>query len=117
MHRLKRLDVYQKALTLTKEIRQVAKNFPREELFGLTSQFKRAGDSIALNLAEGAGNKSNKEFIKFLGYSIRSGFECLCCLDIALENSFIKESTHKDVFFRVNEIIAMLYGLQKHLSK
>ena len=117
MHRLKQLNVYRKALILTKEIRTVTKSFPKDELFVLTSQFKRAGDSIALNIAEGAGNASPKEFIRFLTYSIRSGFECLGCLDIAIENAFISESVHEETSFRVNEVIAMLYGLQKRLSQ
>ncbi len=117
MHRLRELKVYRKALSLTREVRTVMKNFPRDELFGLTAQFKRAVDSIALNIAEGAGNASNKEFNRFLSYAIRSGFECLGCLDIAAENGFIVETVHKPTAASVNEIIAMLHGLQKTLTK
>ncbi|MBU1297762.1 MAG: four helix bundle protein [Bacteroidetes bacterium] len=84
----------------------MTRTFPKEELYGLTSQFRRAADSIVLNIAEGSGCTSKKEFSQFLGYSIRSGFECIGCLDIALENKFINE-----------EIIAMLDGLQKSLRK
>ena len=61
----------------------------------LNSQFKRAADSIVLNIAEGAGNSSNKEFIHFLDYSIRSSFECKGCVDIALENQFIEQPEHQ----------------------
>ncbi|MBI1807228.1 MAG: four helix bundle protein [Ignavibacteria bacterium] len=117
MHRLGELKVYQKALKLTNVVRSVTRGFPRDELFGLTAQFKRAVDSIVLNIAEGAGNSSNKEFMRFLGYSIRSGFECLGCSDIALENKFIDETIHTTTVSSVNEVIAMLYGLQKRLSK
>jgi four helix bundle protein len=70
-----------------------------------------------LNIAEGAGNSSKKEFSKFLGYSIRSGFECLGCSDISLENDFVDTSTYTELTFKVNEIIAMLYGLQKSLLR
>src|SRR5438105_10199300 len=94
MHRLKELLVYKKALKLTNVVRSVTRGFPSEELFGLTAQFKRAVDSVVLNIAEGAGNLSNKEFKRFLNYSIRSGFECIGCLDIALENDLIDESIH-----------------------
>ena len=49
--------------------------FPsKDELYSLTSQFKRAADSIVLNITEGAGNYSDKEFARFLTYSVRSGF-------------------------------------------
>ena len=90
MHNLEELQVYHKALIFTKVVRKIVKVFPKDELFGLISQFKRAADSIVLNIAEGAGNSSNKEFIHFLDYSIRSSFECKGCLDIALENCIEK---------------------------
>ncbi|MBM4166575.1 MAG: four helix bundle protein [Ignavibacteria bacterium] len=117
MHKFKDLIVYQKALKFTKVVRQVVRAFPKEEMFGLTSQFRRAADSVVLNIAEGAGNSSKKEFSKFLDYSIRSGFESIGCLDIALENNYINESTYQKLLNDVNEIIAMLDGLQKSLNR
>jgi len=117
MNRFKDLKVYRKALLFTKAARQVVKRFPKEEVFGLSSQFKRAADSIVLNIAEGAGNSSKREFSRFLDYAIRSGFECLGCLDIALENDFVTETTHSELSNLANEIVAMLYGLQKSLLK
>ena len=116
MHRLSELKVYRTALVLTKVVRRLTRSFPKEELFILTAQFRRAVDSIALNVAEGAGNTSNKEFVRFLTYAIRSGFECLGCLDIALENNFITASTHSTTTYSVTEIIAMLHALQHHLN-
>lgn len=117
MHRFRELKVYQKAISLTKEIRQLTKTFPKEEMFSLTSQMNRAGNSIALNIAEGAGNYSRKEFSKFLGYSIRSGYECTCCLDIALENTFIVPPERDRLFKKIDEVVAMLVGLRKSLTK
>jgi len=117
MHKFRELKVYEKALHLTKLVRIATKKFPKEELFVLSSQFKRAADSIVLNIAEGAGNSSSKEFSHFLDYSIRSGFECLGCLDIALENEFLPKIIYEKIAFAVNEIIAMLDGLQKSLNK
>ena len=113
MHKFKDLKIYQKALHFTKLTRSTTKKFPKEELFVLASQFKRATDSIVLNIAEGAGNTSRKEFSHFLDYSICSGFECVGCLDIALENEFLPKTVYDEIAFTVNEIIAMLYGLQK----
>ncbi|HEV8538317.1 MAG TPA: four helix bundle protein [Bacteroidota bacterium] len=117
MHKFKDLIVYQKALKFTRLVRQSTKGFPKEELFILTSQFRRAADSMVLNIAEGAGNRSKKEFCKFLDYSIRSAFECAGCLDIALENEMISEEMHSKIMCSVNELIAMLDGLQKSLSR
>jgi four helix bundle protein len=117
MEKFRTLNVYQKALELTKAVRKTAKLFPKDELFGLISQFRRASDSIVLNIAEGAGNSSKKEFARFLDFSIRSGFECIGCLDIALVNEYISKNDYEQLLSEVNEIIAMLYGLRKSLLK
>lgn len=117
MHRFHELEVYKKAIKFTRTARDVTKSFPRQELFMLTSQFARAADSIALNIAEGAGNTSKREFAKFIGYSIRSGYECVACSDIALEQDYISEKIHQHVFQQVDAIIAMLVGLQKSLER
>lgn len=77
MNRFKNLRVYEKALDYSFAVRQCVRKFPKEEMFGLTSQWRRAADSIVLNIAEGAGNSSKKEFARFLDFSIRSGLHRL----------------------------------------
>lgn len=117
MHKFSELKVYKKSLAFTKLVRKATKGFPKNEVFVLSAQFKRAADSIVLNIAEGAGSSSKKEFSRFLDYSIRSGFECIGCCDIALENEFIAASSYSEIVEAVNEIIAMLDGLQKSLHR
>ncbi len=117
MHKYQDLKVYQKALVFTTTVRSTTKDFPKEELYSFTSQFKRAADSIVLNITEGAGNYSDKEFTRFLTYSVRSGFECKGCIEIAFVNKYIDEKTKQNLLDSVNEIIAMLDGLYKSLNK
>jgi four helix bundle protein len=117
MHNFRKLKVYEKALAFTKTVRSTTRKFPKDELFALTSQFRRAADSIVLNISEGAGNRSDKEFAKFLDYSIRSGHECVGCIDIAFVNDYVSEKIQSDLFGDVDEIIAMLIGFQRSLSK
>jgi four helix bundle protein len=117
MHKFSELKVYQKALTFTKLVRQTTRIFPKDEMFILNAQFRRAADSVVLNIAEGAGNTSKKEFSRFLDYSIRSGFECIGCCDIARENGFLSTSSYFEIVKDANEIIAMLDGLQKSLHR
>ncbi|MEW5798912.1 MAG: four helix bundle protein [Bacteroidota bacterium] len=117
MHNFRKLLIYQKSIKFTSAARRVMKKFPKEEMWALSSQFRRAADSIALNIAEGSGNESSKEAIKFLRYSIRSAYECLCCIDIAVENEYLKPSDSKTVEQFVDEIIKMLVALQKTISK
>ncbi len=116
MHRFRELKVYQKSIELTFIIRSITKKFPKEELFSLSTQFRRATDSISLNIAEGAGNISKKEFAKFISYAIRSGYECVCCLDIAHKNNYITIEEKEKLFQNIDEIIAMLVGLKKSIS-
>ena len=67
MHNLKKLDVYAKGLDVVREAYKLTKRFPKEELFGLTSQLRRAVTSIVLNIAGESGCDSDREFLKFLG--------------------------------------------------
>ncbi|MBP9211976.1 MAG: four helix bundle protein [Bacteroidetes bacterium] len=116
MHNFRKLNVYEKAIEAGCEVRSMLRSFPKEEMFALSQQFRRAVDSIALNIAEGAGNNSEKEFSRFLEYSIRSAYECICCLDIALKNSFIAQDVYDRLYSRIDEIIAMLIGLQRKIK-
>ena len=81
--------MYKRALSFTSTVRQITTKFPPEGVFALTSQYRRAADSIVLNIAEGAESGSNKEFAKFLGYSIRSGYECSGCADISAAQNYL----------------------------
>lgn len=117
MHNFRKLKVYEKGLGFTKKVRSLTRRFPKDEIYSLTSQFRRAADSIVLNIAEGAGNRSEREFAKFLDYAIRSGHECVGCLDIGLANEYLSEKIHSEMFNDVDEIIAMLIGFQRSLLK
>lgn len=72
MFKFERLTVWQKALELSVQIHETTRKFPREELYILTSQIKRAADSVGLNIAEGSTGQTNTEFKHFLGYAVRS---------------------------------------------
>lgn len=81
--KFEKLLVWQKAVDLSELVDQVSKNFPKEELYILTSQIKRAADSIALNVAEGSTSQSNAEFNRFLGIALRSNIEVVSCIYLA----------------------------------
>ncbi len=117
MNRFKNLRVYEKALDYSFAVRQCVRKFPKEEMFGLISQWRRAADSIVLNIAEGAGNSSKLEYARFLDIAIRSGFECLACLDIAIRSKYVDKINYDELSSQTNEIIAMLDGLKKAIKK
>jgi len=110
------LKVWQKALDLTAEVDVLTQTFPKSELYVLTSQLKRATDSIALNIAEGSTGQTNPEFKRFLSFSIRSGVEVVGCLHIAKRRNLIAETDFNRLIENVAEIIKMLHGLKKSLK-
>ncbi len=116
MHQFRKLRVYQRGLELTHEVYTLTATFPSAELYGLTSQFRRASYSIPINIAEGAGRRTPRDFSRFLDTAVGSGYECLSCLDIALRNGFIDHPTYDRLNNAFDEVIAMTVGLQKSLT-
>lgn len=93
--RFESLKVWQNALIHCNEIDLMVKSFPREELYSLSSQMKRAADSVVLNIAEGSTGQSIPEYKRFLGIALRSAIEVVACLFIAKKRSYINEDTFK----------------------
>ena len=87
--KFEKLKVWQRAIECSNEIDLLTKTFPQEEVYILTFQIKRATDSIALNIAEGSTGQSNREFNRFLGYTLRSGIEVVSCLYLAKRRNLI----------------------------
>lgn len=75
MHNFKQLKVWQDSKALCKEIYLVTSKFPESEKFGLINQIRRSAVSIPSNIAEGSGRITNKDFAKYISYSIGSSFE------------------------------------------
>ncbi len=110
------LLVWQKAIDLTGIVHELTLKFPRDELFILTSQIKRASNSIALNIAEGSTGQTNPEFKKFLSYSIRSAIEVVSCLHIAKRRNLITEQDFQIIYKKIEEILKMLQALKKSIN-
>lgn len=110
------LQVWQKALDLTDEINLLTKhNFPKDELFILTSQIKRAADSVVLNIAEGCTGQTNAVFKNFLGYSLRSAVEVVSCLFIAKRRGLIQEDDFKKLYIEYESLTKMITSLRNTL--
>ena len=93
------LIIWQKGMDLGEDMNTLSKNFPKDELFNLSSQLKRAADSIALNISEGSILQSGKEYRKFLGYAIRSIAEVVTCLHKAKRRNYIRLNEF-DIFYK-----------------
>lgn len=108
--KFEKLIIWQKAMDFGEEIQTISDNFPKKEIFNLSSQICRAADSIALNISEGSILQSVPEFRKFLGYSIRSLAEVVTCLHKAERRKYISieifNKLYLDSFNLMNQIIA-----------
>jgi four helix bundle protein len=89
--KFEKLIIWQRAMDLGESINKLTYKFPKNELYNLSSQIRRAVDSIALNISEGSIGQSNPEFNKFIGYSIRSLAEVVTCLHKAKRREYISE--------------------------
>jgi four helix bundle protein len=89
--RFETLKVWQNALAHSNEIDLMVKSFPKEELYSLSSQMKRAADSVVLNIAEGSTGQSIPEYKRFLGIALRSAIEVVACLFIAQSRKYIND--------------------------
>lgn len=93
------------------DIYVLTKNFPKEEMYGLTNQIRRAAISIPSNIAEGAARQSNKEYIQFLYISLGSLMEMDTQLIIALNLEYIEFKKYEELKIDIEEIGKMLNGL------
>ena len=114
--KFEKLIVWQKAIDLSADIHNLTLTFPKDELFILTSQVKRAADSIALNIAEGSTGQSNAEFNRFLGYALRSNIEVVSCLYLAQKRNLINQDSFDNIYNQCKEILAMINGLRHSLK-
>ena len=108
MSNFRNLLIWQKSISLTTKIYNSTKNFPKEEIFGLTSQIRRSSISIPSNIAEGFGRDSNKEYLRFLNISIGSLFEMQTQLEIAKNIQYLNDEEFNNLYDDSREIERML---------
>lgn len=113
----KDLDVWKLSIEFVTEIYNLTKDFPKEEQFGLTNQIRRASVSIPSNIAEGAGRRSDKEFLQFLYISMGSIQEIDTQLLISLNLSYLTKSEYEILLTKLDQISKMISGLIKFVKE
>lgn len=111
------LVVWQKAMDLVEKIYEVSKRFPKEELYGLISQIRRAAVSIPSNIAEGQGRKSTSEFLHHLSYAHGSLREVETQILIAGRLRYLPASEIDSVMTLTSEVGRLINGLANSLSR
>ena len=112
----KDLEVWKKSVAFVTEIYRISKSFPKEEIYGLTSQLRRAAVSIPSNIAEGAARQSNKDFERFLFISLGSISEVETQLIISKNLEYLNENEFETLQNKLIEMRKMLLGLIKYFD-
>lgn len=108
MKDFRELQVWHKAHKLVLEIYKVSSKFPKEEIYGLSSQIRRAAASIPTNIAEGCGRVSNKDLKRFLNIAMGSASEVEYQVVLAKDLGYIDSETHSSLNIAIQEIKKML---------
>ena len=110
------LEVWKRAMEMAVAIYRLTKDYPREELYGLTSQLRRAAVSVVSNIAEGKGRSSDRELVQFLCHSRGSLFELETQLSIGKSLGYGKEEEYAELKLQAARIGRMLNGLMKSVN-
>lgn len=111
MSNYKTLDAWKVSMQLVKEVYLITRKFPKEELYGLTSQSKRASVSIPSNIAEGIGRQYKKDTLQFLHIARGSVYELETLMNIAVMVEIINEKTFGEMVSLFDRVLPLLNGL------
>ena len=116
MRDFKTLKVWQNAHEMTLCVHKATQDFPKEEVYGLVSQLRRAASSVPANIAEGSGCSRNREFAYFLSIALRSASETEYHLLLARDLEYLGTKAYESLNTQVVEVKRMLTGLIKKLK-
>ena len=114
--KFEKLIIWQKAMDLGEEVDSLTEFFPDKEKFNLSSQIRRAADSIAINISEGSIGQSNPEQKKFMGYAIRSLPEVVTCLYKANRRNYLNISQFENLYEKSYELMNMMIAFRNKIN-
>lgn len=116
MGNFRNLLIWQKAMVLVTKVYTTTSGFPKEEIFGLTSQIRRCSVSIPSNIAEGHGRDADGEMIRFLNITTGSLFELQTQLEIAYNVNYINEDAFKNLIQDTRELEIMIVSFTNKIK-
>lgn len=117
MKTFRELIVWQKSMSFVTEIYKTSKSFPKEELFGLTSQMRRSAVSVPSNISEGFGRQGLNDYLRFLNIAIASLFELQTQVEISYNLEYITKEKFVKLYESLREIERMLSSLIRKLKQ
>jgi four helix bundle protein len=116
MFNFEKLDTWHEAIAFADLVYSLSRSFPAEERFGLTNQMRRAAVSIASNLAEGCSRSSKVDYARFVEIATGSLFEVVSQARIGLNQGYLSEAQHQQLYEAAEKQSRMLTGLRKFLE-
>lgn len=117
MHNFRELKIWKESMELASDVYSMTRDFPKEELYNLTSQINRAIISISANIAEGAGRNGNKEFNQFLGIALGSCFELETLITLSHTFKYIETEKFKNINQNIIDLQKMIGGFKNTLTE
>ena len=114
--KFEKLIIWQKAMDYGENIFELSNHFPKDEIYNLTSQIRRAADSIALNISEGSIGQSNPEYKRFIGMAIRSLAEVVTCLYKAFRRKYISDLEFRDHYDFAFNLMNMMVAFKEKIK-
>ena len=111
----KRLEVWQRAMTLVEAIYGLTEEFPKSEVYGLSGQMRRSSISVPCNIAEGAARKTGSEFVQFLTIAQGSLSELDTQVELACRLGYIDEQRRAEATGEITTVFKMLSGLVRKI--
>ena len=110
------LDVYDKAMDAVNDVYLLTRKFPKDEIFGLASQLRRAAVSIPSNISEGSA-RTKKDFRRFINMARGSVFECVTLLIISLKQNYMNRDEFLNIRNNLTDLSKMLSGLKRSITQ
>ncbi|HQM68463.1 MAG TPA: four helix bundle protein [Bacteroidales bacterium] len=110
------LIIWQKAMDYGENIFELSNHFPKDETYNLTSQIRRAGDSVLLNISEGSIGQSNPEFKRFMGMAIRSLAEVVTCLHKARRRNYLSVNEFEEHYDFAYNLMNMMVSFKSKIK-
>ena len=114
--RFEKLEVWQEARKITQVIYRLTKKFPRDEMFAMTSQIRRAAISVSSNIAEGSGRNSDKDFAHFLEQSYASLMEVAAVFYLSFDEGYVTEAELDPLFDELERLAKRIASLNRSLE-
>ena len=116
MRDFKKYDIWQLSHELTLEVYKITSIFSKEDLFGISSQLRRATSSIPTNISEGCGRNSDKEFNQFLNIALGSALETEYLFILSKDLNYLNQEQFQDLELKINNIKSKIYKLKQKLT-